>query len=57
MEMEHCYESVRGRTCLCEATHCVLDARVGVKDQGDNETVQTQHFSENEDKNLDEMLA
>ena len=33
-------------------THCVIDARVGVEDKSNNETVKTQHFGENEDKNL-----
>ena len=34
------------------ATHSVVDGRVGVEDKGDDETVQTQDFGENEDKDL-----
>jgi len=38
---------------MSEITHLVVgDTGVGGEDQGDNETVQTQNFGENEDKNL-----
>ena len=33
-------------------THLVIDGRVGVEDQSDDQTVQTQDFGENEDKDL-----
>ena len=41
-----------------KAAHLVCgDTRVGGEDKGDNETVKTQHFGENEDKNLKSVNA
>jgi hypothetical protein len=37
---------------LRQGAYRVVSARVGVEDKSDNETVKTQNFGENEDKNL-----